>query len=62
MANVDSESKMCGFFLNHAYYQSIDDPNGISTTTINSLNDEGQLAGFYVDGNGNTDGFLANPG
>jgi hypothetical protein len=44
-----------GFVLN------VDDPNGMGTTTINGVNDEGQLVGFYVDGNNNTDGLLANP-
>ncbi len=39
----------------------IDDPNGIGTTTINGVNDRGQLAGFYVDSLGNTDGFVATP-
>jgi hypothetical protein len=42
-------------------FLSIDDRNGVGTTTINGLNDNGQLVGFYVDSNGNTDGFLANP-
>jgi CHRD domain len=35
--------------------------DGNLTTTINGVNDRGQLVGFYVDANGNTDGFLANP-
>jgi hypothetical protein len=42
-------------------FTSIDDPHGIGTTTINGVNDFGQLVGFYVDANGNTDGFLASP-
>lgn len=55
-------AQMHGFLLSnplhHAQWQSIDDPNGIGTTTINGLNDNADLIGFYVDGNGNTDGFL----
>jgi hypothetical protein len=39
----------------------VDDPHGAGTTTINGVNDFGQLVGFYVDANGNTDGFLASP-
>jgi hypothetical protein len=43
----------------------VNDPHGVNdgnlTTTINGVNDFGQLVGFYVDGNGNTDGFLATP-
>src|SRR5580704_2623315 len=42
-------------------FSTIDDPHGIGTTTINGVNDHGQLVGFYVDANGNTDGFLAAP-
>ena len=42
-------------------FSTVDDPHGAGTTTINGVNDFGQLVGFYVDGNGNTDGFLASP-
>jgi hypothetical protein len=42
-------------------FTTVDDPDGIGTTTINGVNDKGDLVGFYVDGNGNTDGFLATP-
>jgi hypothetical protein len=44
-----------------AGFTSIDDPHGLGTTTINGVNDRGQLVGFYVDAAGNTDGFLATP-
>jgi hypothetical protein len=43
----------------------VNDPHGVNdgnlTTTINGVNDFGQVVGFYVDANGNTDGFLATP-
>jgi hypothetical protein len=39
----------------------VDDPHGIGATTINGVNDWGQIVGFYTDANGNTDGFLASP-
>jgi len=45
-------------------YKTIDDPNAILAnggTTINGINDNGQLVGFYGDANGNTIGLLANP-
>ena len=42
-------------------FSTVDDPHGAGTTTINGVNDFGQLVGFYVDANGNTDGFLAAP-
>jgi hypothetical protein len=37
------------------------DPYGMGTTTINGVNDAGDLVGFYVDSAGNTDGLLAVP-
>jgi hypothetical protein len=46
-------------------FTTVNDPRGVNdgnlTTTINGVNDFGQLVGFYVDRNGNTDGFLATP-
>jgi hypothetical protein len=42
-----------------AGFRTVDDPNGIGTTTINGVNDSGDLVGFYTDANGNTDGMLA---
>jgi hypothetical protein len=47
--------------LHNAMWTSIDDPNGIGTTTINGLNDAMDMVGFYVDGSGNTDGMLITP-
>jgi hypothetical protein len=45
--------------LTNAHFAKIDDPNGIGTTIVNGVNDLGALVGFYVDGAGNTDGFIA---
>jgi hypothetical protein len=42
-------------------FATIDDPNGMRTTTVNGVNDAGDLVGFYVDAIGNTDGMLATP-
>jgi CHRD domain len=42
-------------------FQRIDDPHGMGTTTVNGVNDAGDLVGFYVDSAGNTDGMLAAP-
>ena len=39
----------------------VDDPHGHGTTTINGVNDHGDLVGFYTDSAGNTDGMLALP-
>jgi hypothetical protein len=42
-------------------FTTVNDPHGTTTTTINGVNDHGDLVGFYVDSAGNTDGFLATP-
>ncbi|HTT55280.1 MAG TPA: hypothetical protein VMH35_28145 [Streptosporangiaceae bacterium] len=42
-------------------FTTVNDPHGIGTTTVNGVNDRGQLVGFYVDRAGHTDGFLASP-
>ena len=42
-------------------FQTVDDPNGAGATTINGVNDQGQLVGFYTDSANNTDGLLASP-
>ena len=43
--------------------EQVDDPNpgGAGSTTINGVNDRGQLVGFYADTGGNTHGLLATP-
>jgi hypothetical protein len=62
---VDSAGATHGFLLTsplaHAKWTSIDDPNGVGTTTINGLNDALDMVGFYVDSDGNTDGMLITP-
>jgi hypothetical protein len=40
----------------------VDDPHGVGATSINGVNDAGDLVGFYTDARGNTDGMLALPG
>ena len=40
-------------------FSTVDDPNGIGTTTINGINKFGDLVGFYVNSSGNTKGMLA---
>jgi hypothetical protein len=42
-------------------FANVDDPNGVGATTINGVNDRGDLVGFYTDSAGNTDGLLAHP-
>ncbi|HEY4453736.1 MAG TPA: CHRD domain-containing protein [Pseudonocardiaceae bacterium] len=45
-----------------AGFTTVDDPNGMGTTTVNGVNDAGVLVGFYADAAGNTHGMLAKPG
>jgi hypothetical protein len=53
---------MHGFTWRPGYgFRTVDDPHGVGTTTINGVNDAGDLVGFYVDSAGNTDGMLARP-
>jgi hypothetical protein len=40
-------------------FESVSDPQGVGSTTINGVNDRGTLAGFYTDSGGNTDGMVA---
>ncbi|HTU80182.1 MAG TPA: hypothetical protein VMF09_15630 [Solirubrobacteraceae bacterium] len=42
-------------------FETVNDANGIDTTTINGVNDRGDLVGFYTDADENTDGLLATP-
>jgi hypothetical protein len=44
-----------------AGFAKVDDPQGPGATTINGVNDHGDLVGFYTDSAGNTDGMLARP-
>jgi hypothetical protein len=46
-------------------FVKIDDVNGIvngmSSTPVSGVNDQGDLVGFYTDANGNVDGMLVTP-
>jgi CHRD domain len=57
-----SAAVMHGFTWTGSHgFSSLDDPNGVGSTTVNGINDRGDLVGFYTDTAGNTDGFLATP-
>ena len=49
-----------GFVWRHGTFTTVDIP-GASSTTINGVNDESDLVGFFTDAKGNTDGLLALP-
>jgi hypothetical protein len=58
----DSSATMFGFTWSPGHgFQTVSDPRGVGATTINGVNDQGQLVGFYTDSAGNTDGLLATP-
>ena len=41
-------------------FVTVDDPNGVGTTIVNGINDDGKLVGFYGTAPINT-GFVASP-
>jgi hypothetical protein len=64
---VDGAGQNHGVLYNIASmgFQTVDDPfaapGGGNGTTLNGLNDNNQLVGFYVNANGDTIGLLADP-
>lgn len=69
---VNDHEQVVGFYLdlaNHnswflafrGQFQSIDDPHGVGTNTINGINDDARIVGFYVHSQGNTDGLAGTP-
>jgi hypothetical protein len=42
-------------------FQTVNDPKGVGSTTVNWINDHGHIVGLYVDASGNTDGFVGTP-
>jgi hypothetical protein len=61
--DVDQQGAMHGIICNvsSGACTQLDDPKGIGTTTFNGVNDKAQIVGFYVNGDGNTIGLLADP-
>ena len=48
-----------GFLLGaHGHLTRVNGPHGSGATTLNGINDAGDLVGFYTDAKGNTDGLL----
>jgi hypothetical protein len=57
-----SSAQNFGFtWTERAGFTTIDDPNVMGATTVNGVNGQGDLVGFYVDSAGNTDGMLVTP-
>ncbi|HBW19104.1 MAG TPA: hypothetical protein DEH11_08850, partial [Actinobacteria bacterium] len=54
-----SSAKTYGFtWTRRTGFRTVSDPAGLGATTINGVNDAGDLVGFYTDAAGNTDGLL----
>lgn len=64
---MDSAGNTHGFVFNDLTnsWQTVDDPSAVggagNGTTINGINDNGQIVGFYVNGGAQTIGLLGNP-
>ena len=54
----DSAGDFSGFIWNNGAFTTLDFPGAVSTG-ITSINDLGDLTGFYIDSNGNFNGFVA---
>ena len=55
-------ARMHGFTWRAGHgFITVDNPDGEGTTTVNGVNDAGDLVGFYTDAKGNVDGMLALP-
>ena len=59
MTGSGSKAKSFGFvWSRHFGFRTVNDPHGRGATTLNGINDAGDLVGFYTDAKGNTDGLL----
>lgn len=63
---TDSAGKTHGFVLDNllgtpAWVAPIDDPSANGMTVVTGIQNHHDLVGYYIDGGGNTDGFLAMP-
>ncbi|HEX9541465.1 MAG TPA: hypothetical protein VGA04_25145, partial [Streptosporangiaceae bacterium] len=54
-----TNAKTFGFtWSRHTGFKVVNAPQGLGATTINGVNDAGDLVGFYTDAAGNTHGLL----
>jgi hypothetical protein len=59
MVGSGDNAKSFGFIWSRAFgFRTVNDPRGSGATTLNGINDAGDLVGFYTDAKGNTDGLL----
>jgi hypothetical protein len=59
---TDADGIRHGYLLSHGHYTTFDDPNAVSVTQTEAINDSGQIVGFYRDANGFDHGFLLSRG
>jgi hypothetical protein len=63
MVGSGDNAKSFGFtWSRRAGFRTINDPHGRGATTLNGINDAGDLVGFFTDAKGNTDGLLVAQG
>ena len=59
------DTALHGFLYSDGVFRTIDEPNALgiiaNSTTVNGINDAGQLVGYYTDLRGYAHGFLATP-
>ena len=59
MVGSGNNAKSFGFIWARDFgFRTVNDPHGSGATTLNGINDAGDLVGFYTDARGNTDGLL----
>ena len=59
MVGSGNNAKSFGFIWARDFgFRTINDPHGSGATTLNGINDAGDLVGFFTDRKGNTDGLL----
>jgi hypothetical protein len=63
MTGTGSNAKSFGFVWSRRFgFRKVNDPHGRGATTLNGINDAGDLVGFFTDAKGNTDGLLVAQG
>ena len=59
MVGSGNNAKSFGFIWSRDFgFRTVNDPHGSGATTLNGINNAGDLVGFYTDAKGNTDGLL----
>ena len=63
MTGSGNNAKSFGFIWSRQFgFRTVNDPRGSGATTLNGINNAGDLVGFFTDAKGNTDGLLVAQG